>query len=62
MLEKKQARKVASKQRDTERRRNRRNKESYGFTMDMIITPEDANKLRKATELETRNQFKESMN
>lgn len=62
MLEKKQARKVASKQRDTDRRRNRRNKESYGFTMDIIITPEDANKLRKATDLETLNQFKESMN
>lgn len=43
-----QQRKEARKQRDTERRQGRRNKETYGFTMDLLITPEDADKLRKA--------------
>jgi hypothetical protein len=44
MENKKQQRREAKKQRDTERKKNRRNKETYGFTMDAI----EADKLRKS--------------
>lgn len=46
-MDKKQQRREARKQRDNRRRQGRKNKESYGFTMDMLITPEEADKLRK---------------
>lgn len=44
---KQQQRKVARKQRDNQRKQGRRIKETYGFTMDMLIDADNVEKLRK---------------
>ncbi|WML30250.1 hypothetical protein RCG24_20600 [Neobacillus sp. OS1-32] len=46
-MDKKAERKEARKRRDQERKRNRRDKETYGFTMDAIIGEEQTDKLRQ---------------
>jgi hypothetical protein len=44
----KQQRKETCKQRDQERRKNRRTKETNSFPMSAVISEEEADKLRKA--------------